>query len=143
MSIIEGLCSQRHTDRVHNLLLLIVSGVRSRVLLLVIFLVDAIMSMRNEDRVPWSDQLRQIHAGVSHKAEWMAPDSVVNQVRADYLRALGWQHDSLLKSLSHQWREAPQYLSGLYLKRHRAVLHHQRQSQNPLGVGVLRARSSH
>ena len=97
------------------------------------------MSTHNGDRVPWADQLKKLHAGVPHKAEWMAPDEVVNQVRGDYRRALDWQHDSVLTSIAHQWREAAQYFSGQYLKQYRATLYHQRHAKMPVTVGVLRA----
>lgn len=97
------------------------------------------MTMRDGNQIPWSDQLRRVHAGVPRLAEWMAPDEVVNQVRADYRTSVGWQHDNVLQSLSHQWLEAPQYLSGIYLKRYRAILHIQRQARPPATVGVLRA----
>ena len=119
--------------------MLTVSGLVDRVSLPIILLVVEIMSMRNGDRVPWADQLRRIHDGVSRNAEWMAPDSVVNQVRSDYQRVLDWQHENLLKSFSHQWRTAPHYMSGIQLKRYRAILHHLRQARKPMVEGVLRA----
>lgn len=97
------------------------------------------MTRRDGDQVPWSDQLRRVRAGRPRLAEWMAPEAVVNQVRADYRAAVDWQHDSMLQSLSYQWMEAPQYLSGIYLKRYRAILHHQRRVHPPVTVGVLRA----
>jgi hypothetical protein len=107
--------------------------------LLPVPLVVAIMSMRSGDRVPWASQLRRIHAGMPPKTEWMAPARVVNQVRGHYQQALDWQHDSALKPFALQWREASDYLSGMYLRRYRAVLHHQRQTVKLLSMGVLRA----
>lgn len=97
------------------------------------------MSMSNRGRVPWSNKLRRLHADVPHKAEWMAPESVVNRVRADYRATLDWLHDSVLRGVAYQWRSAPQHLSGAYLKRYRATLKHQRQAGQPACAGVLRA----
>ncbi len=111
----------------------------SLALFIVFLLVIVLMSMYGKSRVPWAAQLRRLHAGVSEKAEWMAPDTVIQQVRSDYLLALDWLHDSALKNWTHRWTYAPLYLSGAYLKAHQLNLQQQRQITGFRGEGVLRA----
>ena len=44
----------------------------------------------------WPGNLHRLHAGVQHRAEWMAPDEVVRAVEADYLAAHNWTADATL-----------------------------------------------
>ena len=67
----------------------------------------------------------------------MAPDDVVQQVRAHYLDAINWLQDSALMSPSRQWSGAADYLSATYLKRYRNLLLKERNSVE--FAGVLRA----
>jgi hypothetical protein len=69
----------------------------------------------------------------------MAPDTVIFQVRSDYLSAVEWLHDSALKDWSHQWTYAPLYFSGSYLKRHQRVLRQLASAREPQCIGILRA----
>ena len=109
-------------------------------LLIVSFvLVAVLISLHGRSRVPWSTKLQRIHAGVFQKAEWMAPDTVLFQVRSDYLGALQWLHDSALKDWSHQLSYAPLYLSGSFLKRHQRLLKQNASSRGPHCIGILRA----
>lgn len=108
-------------------------------LFVALLFVIALMTMYGKSRVPWAAQLRRLHAGVSQKAEWMAPDAVLQQVRSDYLLALDWLHDSALKNWTHQWTYAPLYLSGVFLRQHQQLLQQQRQTSGFRCVGVLRA----
>lgn len=105
----------------------------------VLIVVNNIMVSHGKGRVPWSAQLRRMSAGLTQKAEWMAPDTVVHQVRSDYLAALEWLHDSALKHTRHQWAYAPLFLSGAYLKRHQRILRSQREAAPPRLVGILRS----
>lgn len=108
-------------------------------LLVVIATIVVIMAFNETGQVPWANKLKRIHAGVAHKAEWMAPDDVVAQVRVDYLGALGWLQDSTLNSWSQRWDGAPLYLTGKYLVRYQKILNHYRLSGAPFCVGILRA----
>lgn len=83
--------------------------------------------------------LQRIHAGVFQKAEWMAPDTVLVQVRSDYLGALQWLHDSALRDWSQQYSQASQYLSGTFLKRYQRLLKQNASSRGPHCIGILRA----
>ena len=102
-------------------------------------MVTTSMSLDNRGRVPWSDQLHRIHAGVPHKAEWMAPQAVLRRVRSDYLAASDWMQESVLRGWSYQWSKAAHYLADGYLKQYRKVLQHRHHAAGTLCVGVLRA----
>jgi hypothetical protein len=104
-----------------------------------ILAVVIIMTMNGRGQVPWVSKMRRIHAGVARKAEWMAPDEVVNQVRADYLAATHWLQDTMLTAWAQQWSSASSYLSGVALKRFQAILTHHRTVGAPRCIGVLRA----
>ncbi len=108
--------------------------------LVIIFLATVvIMSLNNSGRIPWCDKMRRLNAGVAHQAEWMAPDAVVQQVRAHYLEAINWLHESALLSWAQQWSSASDYLAGNYLKRFRNLLLTQRDSKTVQFSGILRA----
>ncbi len=83
---------------------------------------------------PWSGRMRR-----AHKAEWMAPDDVVQQVREHYLEAINWLNDSMLLTWTQQWSVAPAYLSGSYLRRYRNLMLSQRDNRGVFVSGVLRA----
>ena len=108
-------------------------------LLLVMLIGLVAMALDGKNRVPWSDKLRRIRAGVPNQAEWMAPDSVVDQVRHDYLAALDWLQDSALRPWSQQRQDAPQFLTEMFLKQHQATLRHYESARIPRCVAVLRA----
>jgi hypothetical protein len=106
-------------------------------LLIVIVAVVVIMSMSSRGQVPWGSKMRRIHAGVAHKAEWMAPDEVVSQVSSDYLVAVGWMHDTMLSPRIQQLKSATHHLSGTFLKQHQHRL--MQPVRFPPVIGVLRA----
>lgn len=97
------------------------------------------MSVNNAGQIPWRDKMRRLRAGAAQKPEWMAPDDVVQQVRAHYLDATHWLNDSMLMSWAQQWAGAPQHLSGSFLKRFRNLLLTQRDAKGTQLTGVLRA----
>jgi len=108
--------------------------------LVIIFIVTVvIMSLNNAGRIPWGDKMRRLNAGSAQKVEWMAPDTVVAQVRAQYLEAINWLHESMLLSWAKQWSAAPNYLSGTHLKRYHNSLLLQREGKGVEFSGVLRA----
>jgi hypothetical protein len=107
-------------------------------LLLALIAIVIIMAMHSRGQVPWGDKMRRIHAGVARKAEWMAPDDVVDCVREDYLSAVRWLGDNMLTSWPHQWAGSLNYLSGPYLKRFRMGTP-PLSGGHPRAVGVLRA----
>ncbi len=108
--------------------------------LVIIFIaIVVIMSLNNAGRIPWGDKMRRLNAGSVQKSEWMAPDSVVAQVRAQYLEAINWLHESMLSSWAKQWSTAPNFLNGTHLKRYHNSLLLQRDSKGVEVSGVLRA----
>lgn len=92
--------------------------------------------MSNRGQVPWLDDLRQLHAGQPEKAEWMAPEAVVNQVRLEYLAAVEWLHAN---AWLYHGSDAAQYLDGVYLRQYQALLKNRHNAGLPQCVGVLRA----
>jgi len=107
------------------------------IFLFAFLIVVGIMSFSGQRQVPWARKLRRINAGVARRAEWMAPESTVDAVRADYLRAIHWLPESMLHSWSEQWTSAPDYLSGSFLKRYQEILKHHRTGYPPRYIGVL------
>ena len=59
-------------------------------LLLCFLVIIGLLSLHGTHGVPWGRKLKRLYAGVANKAEWMAPDEVVEQVRRDYLRIVAW-----------------------------------------------------
>lgn len=108
-------------------------------LLFILIAVIAIMSFSTSGPVPWLSRMRRIRAGAARKAEWMAPDEVVQEVREHYLEAIHWLHDSATSTWSQQWSSAAYYLSGATLRRHQQILVHYRSNGVPNCYGVLRA----
>ncbi len=108
-------------------------------ILLALIAIAIIMAMHSRGQVPWLPKMRRVRAGVARKAEWMAPEDVVDKVRADYLTAMRWLSDNVLSSWQQQWMLAPYYMSGLYLKRFQTLVTQYRAGRMPRAVGVLRA----
>ncbi len=108
--------------------------------LIVFFIVIVvIMAVNGSGQTPWGDRMRRLRAGITRKAEWMAPDDVVQQVRMHYLQAVAWLQESMLMSWAQQWADAPSYLGGMYLKRHRNLLLAHRDAKGVSVTGILRA----
>ncbi|MBI5669365.1 MAG: hypothetical protein HZC41_15280 [Chloroflexi bacterium] len=108
-------------------------------LVFVLLMVIVVMALSNSEHIPWLGKLRRIHAGVAHKAEWMAPDDVVEQVRADYLAALDWLQTSVLEDPARQLAQAARYLNGAYLRRYQTLFQQYYTGRSPRFVGVMRA----
>ena len=108
-------------------------------LLFILIVVVTLMSLSASGPVPWLSRMRRIRAGAARKAEWMAPDEVVREVREHYLEAIHWLHDSTTSTLGQQWSSAAYYLAGAFLRRHQQILMHYRTNGLPGCYGVLRA----
>ncbi|MBI1280231.1 MAG: hypothetical protein GC179_19045 [Anaerolineaceae bacterium] len=81
--------------------------------------------------------MRRVHAGVSRKAEWVAPDDVVQLVSTDYLRALDWLADAALGKDIHF---APRYLTGRFLTRFQTIINYQSAPNHLHFIGIMTAR---
>lgn len=108
-------------------------------LLLVLSAVVVIMTINGRGQVPWSKNMRRVHAGVARRAEWMATDEVVQQVKADYLEAVRWMHDHMLTDIRHSYQAASMYMLGSYLQQFRARIAADITQRHVRFVGVLRA----
>ncbi len=71
--------------------------------------------------MPWTLRLRRVQAGVAGKAEWVAPDAVVDQVRRDYLEAVEWLGGAAAGIALHG---AHHYLMGRFLARFHMIINH-------------------
>ncbi|MCC7451129.1 MAG: hypothetical protein IT324_27195 [Anaerolineae bacterium] len=89
--------------------------------------------------IPWSGNLQRLHAGVKNKAEWMAPDNMVQAVEADYLAAQHWMSEALMRGYGRFLQEGPRYLSGVFLKAQQRSTTYQMHKHGPCMIGVLRA----
>lgn len=69
-------------------------------------------------QVPWSGDMRRVRAGKARRAEWMAPDQVVHEVRQNFLEAVMWLHEGGLPIFEPQWSSPQYYLTGEALRRH-------------------------
>jgi hypothetical protein len=79
-----------------------------------------LLSLHGTHAAPWGRKLRRLHVGVAQKAEWMAPDDVVEQVRRDYLHIVEWLESAPF--LDHPRHRAPEYLTGDYLRRYHRLI---------------------
>lgn len=87
--------------------------------------------------IPWTNRLRRVHAGVSRKAEWVAPDDVIQQVSSDYLRAVEWLAGTALGEETHR---APHYLTGRFLTRFQTIINYQSAPNHLHFMGIVTAR---
>ena len=100
------------------------------------------VALLGEQQLPWASKLRRMNAGSPTQAEWLAPDSVMRQVRDDYKRAMRWLQDVALQSDAVQLANADaDYLTGEMLKDHTERINRYRTRPKPL-CGVLRATTS-
>lgn len=107
-------------------------------LVVVLAAIVLMLSLSGKGQVPWSNKLRRVNAGVARKAEWMAPDDVIQQVGSDYLAAIRWLQESAMLSWSQQSAGAAVYLTGDALQRQQKLLAQYRRSRAPYCLGVLR-----
>ncbi len=107
------------------------------VTLVVAILILSVIARRKRTR--WPGTLHRLHAGVHNKAEWMAPEEIVRDVESDFLAAQRWMADSLTSGYVRFLREAPQYLTGNYLKSELNNAGTQVRKHGPRLLGVLQA----
>ena len=105
---------------------------------IVILLVVSMMSFSGRQQVAWANTMRRVNAGVAHKSEWLAPESIMRMVRDHYMESMRWLPESVFYSWSQQWASAPEYLSGMQLKRHHEILKYHQVGKPPRYIGVLR-----
>lgn len=106
-------------------------------LILIFMGIFCILFVLGREPIPWTYRLRRIHAGVSHKAEWIAPDDVVRQVNSDYLSAVGWLAGATIGEQTHC---APQYLTGRFLTRFQTIINYHSSPRRPHFIGIMTAR---
>lgn len=101
-------------------------------LVVAVFLcVLAVLTFLSRPQVPWIKQLRQ------SQSEWMAPELVASRVKSNYLDAMEWLRASQTMPWDVQWLGAPQYFSGLFLKRHQEILKRYRIGKIPPYLGIM------
>lgn len=73
--------------------------------------------------------------------EWMAPDSVIQQVRAHYAESVIWLHDTALVTTNSIRSLAPRYLAGRLLRDYKTQLDDLVKGRSTI-IGVLRSEHS-
>jgi hypothetical protein len=106
---------------------------------LIVALIAVLVYAQRRRTRNWPGNLRRLHAGVNNKAEWMAPEDVIQRVELDYLNAQRWMADALLAGYVRFMNEAPLYLTGSYLKREQQNALIQMKKRGPRLIGILRA----
>jgi hypothetical protein len=108
----------------------------------IVILLIASTLVAQRRRVAWPGTLYRLHAGVIHRAEWIAPDEILRIVEEHYLAAQQWSAEALFVGYIKFLREAPRYFSGNYLKRQTKIADAQVKSlrSGVRFVGVLRAK---
>lgn len=98
------------------------------------------MSSRSANgQVPWGGEMRRVLAGkTARRAEWMAPDQVVHEVRQNFLEGITWLHESVLPAFDSR-RVSPQlFLTGAALRQYEHLSGQYRDSARLQFAGVLR-----
>ncbi|PJF40532.1 MAG: hypothetical protein D6737_01640 [Chloroflexi bacterium] len=108
-------------------------------LLIMIATVTLLMALSESGQLPWARRLHREHAGSAHKAEWMAPEDILQQVEYDYLAAHQWLGESALQSWRLQAMQASSWLAGDYLKQHQKLIAQYQVMRVPCYVGIHRA----
>ncbi|MEP6986665.1 MAG: hypothetical protein ABI970_13750 [Chloroflexota bacterium] len=106
-------------------------------LILIFISIFFILFVVGREPIPWTNRLRRIHAGVSRKAEWVAPDDVVHEVCNDYLHAVEWLAGA---AVGEQTNRAPHYLAGRFLTRFQTIINYQNAPHRTYFIGVMTAR---
>ncbi|MEL6151738.1 MAG: hypothetical protein AAFR56_19070, partial [Chloroflexota bacterium] len=88
-------------------------------------------------QVPWARHLKRMHAGSATRAEWIAPDNVLQQVEEHYMEALYWLQDAAVNPPEHT-TEAETYLCGNLLWRYRKQADYH-TALPAIFTGILRA----
>lgn len=105
---------------------------------ILIFMLILFLMFGDHKEVSWADKLQRISSGTS-RAEWTAPEYVLQQVRNDYLMAVRWQRDSAFQPLEAQMNSASYYFTGEYLQHYQTLLGYLRRKHPPRFVDVLHA----
>ncbi len=83
--------------------------------------------------------LQRLYPGVVNKAEWMASETVVHSIEADYLSAQAWIVDALLCDYMAYLRDLPHYFQGDCLRDQERLAKLQMRKRGPRLIGILRA----
>jgi hypothetical protein len=103
-----------------------------------VILAVIVVMASNASKIPWLNKMRRLQTG-SDMVDWMAPDGVVEKVKQDYMLVFDWMQSSPVMPFPQQWRSAPEYLTGAFLRRYQQLLIRQRSERDVLCYGVLRA----
>jgi hypothetical protein len=112
------------------------------VIISVVILLIVMSMLAQRRRVAWPGTLHRVHAGVIHRAEWIAPVEILRIVEDHYLTAQQWSASALFEGYIKFLREAPYYFSGNYLKRQTKVADAQVKAlrSGVRFVGILRTK---
>ncbi len=108
---------------------------------ILIFMLILFLMLGDHKEVSWADKLQRVSSGTS-RAEWTAPEYVLQQVRNDYLMAVRWQRDSAFQPLEVQMNSATYYFTGEYLHHYQTLLGYHRRRHPPRYTDILQAQHS-
>lgn len=103
-------------------------------LVLILVGIFVILISVGREPIPWTSRLRRVQAGVARKAEWVAPEAVIEQVRRDYLEAVEWLGSAATDKALHA---APYYLMGRFLARFQTITNYTSNEKRIHFDGIL------
>jgi hypothetical protein len=102
-------------------------------------IVLAVLAQFRRSGPPPAESVQRIHAGVSDKAEWMASETVKQQVITDYLAAQSWLAQAQLTNYLYCLMNLPHHFSGTQLIELQRLIKLQMQRNRARFIGILRA----
>ena len=100
------------------------------VMVLIILVLLTIFWLASPRIVPWADHFVRLNAGAGAKAEWMAPQQVVEQVMWDYRAAQEWAAACAL-NWGRFAGKLDDYTTGDYFKHQQRILVSLAQTRKP------------
>lgn len=112
-------------------------------MILAVLLLIAVLVVTSQDGiVPWIDDLERHNAGVARRAEWLAPSSIAEQVKHDYLAFYDFAAEALADNWVRYLHGMEEYLAGEMLHEQRDSLRLRLQHDRGRVTGILRANHS-
>ncbi len=109
------------------------------ILLFIVFLAGAIYLTSHSPLVPWVNSLKRLNPGVANRAEWIAPNPVIENVKRDYLAFYTYAAETLPHGWLAYLRDLNRYLCEDMLREQRHNLSVRLQNDRGRVFDVLRA----
>lgn len=109
------------------------------VILLLVVLAAVIYLTSQSALVPWAQTMKRLNPGVANRAEWMAPNPVVQRVKQDYLAFYDYATQTLPEGWVPYLRDLNRFLCGDMLREQRQNINARLQNDRGRVFDVLRA----